>query len=42
MTGDEWLLWIAKIIGISFLIPLAVYVVFRLGLTALDRRPRRR
>ncbi|HPF40086.1 MAG TPA: hypothetical protein P5081_04535 [Phycisphaerae bacterium] len=42
MTGDEWLLWIAKIIGASFLIPLAIYIVFRLSLSALDRRPRRR
>lgn len=42
MTGDEWLLWIAKIIGASFLIPLAIYVLFRLGLSAFDRGHRRR
>ncbi len=41
MTGDDWLLWIATIIGTSLLIPLAGYCIVRLFLAGLEQRRRR-
>jgi hypothetical protein len=42
MTGDDWMLWIAKIIGASVLIPLAGYCLFWMVLTGLEQRRKRR